>query len=146
MHVLVSLLAVVALFLAVLVGVGVVLRVLDWARSPVPFRIPTTCGQQKSLRWIEQSKVENPSTTLGVMARMALDVLCFRSLFRNTRAQLQDGRLAYASSKWLWAAGLAFHWSFLVILLRHLRFFAEPVPRFVLALTTLAGFFLVGLP
>jgi nitrate reductase gamma subunit len=169
MGVLVSFLAVVALFLAVLVGVdvlgwrwlfgaaipyaaaavfavGVVLKVLDWARSPVPFSIPTTCGQQKSLPWIEQAKVENPSTTLGVIARMALEVLCFRSLFRNTRAQLQDGRLAYASSKWLWAAGLAFHWSFLVILLRHLRFFAEPVPRFVLALTTLDGFFLVGLP
>lgn len=169
MHVLVSLLAVVALFLAVLVGVdvlgwrwlfgaaipyaaaavfavGVVLRVLDWARSPVPFRIPTTCGQQKSLSWIRQSKVENPSTTLGVVARMALEVLCFRSLFRNSRTELRDGRLTYASSKWLWAAGLAFHWSFLIILLRHLRFFAEPVPRAVLALARLDGFFMVGLP
>ena len=29
--------------------VGVVARVLGWARVPVPFRIPTTCGQQKSL-------------------------------------------------------------------------------------------------
>jgi len=169
MHVLVSLLAVAALFLAVLVGVdvlgwrwlfgvaipyaaaavflvGVVLRVLSWARSPVPFAIPTTCGQQKSLSWIRQSKVENPSTTLGVVARMALEVLCFRSLFRNTRAELSDGRLTYSSTKWLWAAGLAFHWSLLVVLLRHLRFFTEPVPRFVLALTTLDGFFQVGLP
>ncbi|HET6922478.1 MAG TPA: sulfate reduction electron transfer complex DsrMKJOP subunit DsrM, partial [Anaeromyxobacteraceae bacterium] len=169
MGLLVSFLAVVALFLAVLTGVGglglrwlfgvaipyaaaavfvvgVVLRVLDWARSPVPFRIPTTCGQQKSLPWIRPSPVENPSTTAGVVARMAMEVLCFRSLFRNTRVQLQDGRLAYASTKWLWAAGLAFHWSFLVILLRHLRFFAEPVPGFVLALTRLDGFFQVGLP
>ncbi len=169
MGVLVSLLAVVALVLMALVGVdglgwrwlfgvvvpyaaaavfvvGVVLRVLGWARSPVPFRIPTTCGQQKSLPWIRQSKVENPSTTAGVVARMALEVLCFRSLFRNTRVQLQDGRLTYGSTKWLWAAGLAFHWSFLVILLRHLRFFAEPVPGFVLLLTRLDGFFQVGLP
>ena len=169
MGVLVSLLAVVALLLAALVGVdglglrwlfgvaipyaaagvfavGVVLRVLDWARSPVPFSIPTTCGQQKSLSWIRPSRVENPSSALGVVARMALEVLCFRSLFRNTRVTLQDGRLTYASSKWLWAAGLAFHWSFLVILLRHLRFFTEPVPRFVLALVTLDGFFQVGLP
>ena len=169
MGVLVSLLAVVALVLAALVGVdglgwrwlfgvavpyaaaavfvvGVVLRVLGWARSPVPFRIPTTCGQQKSLPWIKQSKVENPSTAAGVVARMALEVLCFRSLFRNTKVQLQDGRLTYGSTKWLWAAGLAFHWSFLVILLRHLRFFAEPVPGFVLVLTRLDGFFQVGLP
>jgi len=131
---------------AAVFGVGVVVRVLSWARSPVPFRIPTTCGQQKSLSWIRQSKLENPSSTLGVVGRMALEVLCFRSLFRNTRTEIQDGRLVYSSSKWLWAAGLAFHWSFLVVLLRHLRFFMEPVPRFVLALTTLDGFFQVGLP
>jgi nitrate reductase gamma subunit len=169
MGILVSLLAVVALFLVVLVGVdglgwrwlfgaaipyaaaalfagGVVAKVLGWARSPVPFRIPTTCGQQKSLSWIKQSKIENPSTTLGVIVRMALEVLCFRSLFRNTKTQLRDGRLSYVSEKWLWAAGLAFHYSFLIILLRHLRFFTEPVPKFVLALAKVDGFFLIGLP
>ena len=169
MGILLSLVAVVALFLIALVGVdalglrwlfgavvpyaaaalflaGVVTKVVGWARSPVPFRIPTTCGQQKSLPWIKQAKIENPSTTLGVVARMALEVLAFRSLFRNTTANLRDGRLTYASSKWLWAAGLAFHWSFLVIVLRHLRFFTEPIPGFVLALTTLDGFFQVGLP
>ncbi|MDP7077942.1 MAG: menaquinol oxidoreductase, partial [Desulfobacterales bacterium] len=31
---------------------GFIYRVLNWARSPVPFRIPSTCGQQKSLSWI----------------------------------------------------------------------------------------------
>ncbi len=169
MKILVSALAVVALFLAVLVGVeglhlkwlfgvavpyaasalflgGVVARVLGWARSPVPFRIPTTCGQQKSLSWIKQAKIENPSTTTGVVIRMALEVLCFRSLFRNTKTQLRDGRLSYASDKLLWAVGLAFHYSFLVIVLRHLRFFTEPVPGFVLAIARLDGFFQVGLP
>ncbi len=39
---------------------GIVFRVLKWARSPVPFRIPTTAGQQKSLPWITQSKLDNP--------------------------------------------------------------------------------------
>jgi len=169
MGILVSFLAVVGLFLAVLVGVdglgwrwlfgaavpyaaaalfvgGVVAKVLGWARSPVPFRIPTTCGQQKSLSWIKQSKIENPSTTLGVVGRMALEVLCFRSLFRNTTAQVRDGHLSYASNKWLWAGGLAFHYAFLVVLLRHLRFFAEPVPGFVLALARIDGFLLIGLP
>src|SRR5512144_3093540 len=126
--------------------VGVVLRVVGWARSPVPFRIPTTGGQQKSLPWIRQARVENPSTTAGVVARMALEVLCFRSLFRNTRTELHDGRLSYPSTKWLWAFGLAFHWSMLVVVLRHLRLFAEPVPGLVVALARLDGFLQVGVP
>ncbi len=125
---------------------GFVAKVLGWARSPVPFRIPTTCGQQKSLPWIAQSRIENPSTTAGVVARMALEILCFRSLFRNTRTRIRDGRLTYESSKWLWAAGLAFHYGLLLVLVRHLRFFVEPVPRFVLALAKVDGFLLVGLP
>ena len=33
--------------------VGIVYRVLQWARIPVPFRIPTTCGQGKSFPWIK---------------------------------------------------------------------------------------------
>src|SRR5512132_2431147 len=79
---------------AALFVVGVVAKVLSWARSPVPFRIPTTCGQQKSLPWIRQAKIENPSTTTGVIVRMALEVLCFRSLFRNTKTELHEGRLS----------------------------------------------------
>jgi nitrate reductase gamma subunit len=126
--------------------VGVVARVVDWARSPVPFRIPTTCGQQKSLPWIRQAKIENPSTTAGVVARMALEVLAFRSLFRNTTTEVRDGRLAYASNKWLWVAALAFHYAFGVVVLRHLRFFLEPIPAFVLGLAAADGFFQVGLP
>src|SRR5574337_672324 len=86
---------------------GMIYRILLWGSSPVPFRIPTTCGQQKSLPWIKQSKLENPSRALGVVVRMALEVLVFRSLFRNTRTEIHDGRLSYASTKWLWAAGLA---------------------------------------
>ena len=85
-----SLLAVTALFLIAYVGVevaglealfgivipyaafvvfiaGFVYRIVDWARAPAPFRIPSTCGQQKSLPWIKQSYVENPSTMLGAL-------------------------------------------------------------------------------
>ena len=65
--------------------VGFVLKVLKWARSPVPFRIPTTGGQQKSLPWIDHAKLDNPSSTLGVIGRMLLEVFLFRSLFRNLR-------------------------------------------------------------
>lgn len=127
--------------------IGVVYRVLVWARSAVPFRITTTCGQQKSLGWIKPSKLDNPSSTMGTLARMALEILCFRSLFRNTKADLKEGpRLVYGSSKWLWLGALAFHYSFLVIFIRHFRFFAEPVPNWVLTLHNLDGFFQVGLP
>ena len=66
---------------------GLIVRVIGWSRSPVPFRIPTTAGQQKSLPWIKQSKIDNPSTTLGVIVSMVFEVLTFRSLFRNTRMQ-----------------------------------------------------------
>jgi hypothetical protein len=45
---------------------GILYRVLKWAVIPVPFRIPTTAGQQKSHSWIKQNKIENPSSALGV--------------------------------------------------------------------------------
>jgi len=47
--------------LAIFVG-GFVYRVLQWAKVPVPFHIPTTCGQQKSLPWIKDSPIESPAT------------------------------------------------------------------------------------
>jgi nitrate reductase gamma subunit len=126
---------------------GVIAKVLSWARSPVPFHIPTTCGQQKSLSWIRASYIDSPHTTLGVLARMALEVLCFRSLFGNTKVALRPGpRVIYGSNKWLWAAAMLFHWCMLVVLLRHLRFFTEPVPALVVAITSVDGFFQVGLP
>ena len=127
--------------------VGIIYRVLFWAARPVPFRIPTTGGQQKSFPWIKQNKIDNPSTALGVFIRMAFEVLLFRSLFRNVRSELRSGpKLAYASSKWLWVAALAFHYSFLIILLRHLRLFTEPVVPVVKTLETLDAFFQVGAP
>lgn len=53
-------------------AIGLIVRVLRWARSPVPFRITTTCGQEKSLPWIKQNKLDNPSSALGTLGRMAL--------------------------------------------------------------------------
>jgi nitrate reductase gamma subunit len=127
--------------------VFMIVRVLKWGSSPVPFRIPTTCGQQKSLPWIKQSKLENPSGMLGVLGRMALEVLFFRSLFRNLKTQLgEDKKLSYGEAKWLWAAGLAFHWSFLIILIRHLRFFTEKVPMPVTLVESLDSFLQIGTP
>ena len=131
----------------VLFLVGFVYRVVKWALIPVPFRIPTTCGQQKTLPWISSSRFDNPHNAFGVFVRMALEVLFFRSLFRNTKAEIRPGGNAvYGPDKWLWLAGMAFHWSFLIILLRHLRFFTEPVPGFVLGLQAVDGFFEIGVP
>lgn len=169
MNILLSLVTVVALLLLAILGVelmslqfligvvlpyaaiviflgGMIYRVVDWARSPVPFRIPTTCGQEKSLPWIKSSRLDNPHDAVGVIGRMALEVLAFRSLFRNTRLELKEGRAVYGPDKWLWLGALAFHYSFLVVFLRHLRFFTEPVPSFTLFLQAVDGFFQVGVP
>jgi nitrate reductase gamma subunit len=132
--------------LALFVG-GLIYRVLSWANVPVPFRIPTTSGQQKSLAWIRQEKLENPHNTLTVIGRMALEILFFRSLLKNTKTDLVEGnRLVYATDLGLWLAGLAMHWSLLIILIRHLRLFTNPVPFFVTFLERTDGFMEIGLP
>ena len=132
----------IVLFLA-----GLVFRVLKWAGAPVPFRIPTVCGQQKSLPWIKQSRLESPASGLQVVGRMALEVLLFRSLFRNTRVELTPTqRVVHQSDKWLWAGALLFHWCLLVVLLRHLRYFLEPTPVLVQYLEHLDGFFQLTAP
>jgi nitrate reductase gamma subunit len=131
--------------LAVFVA-GVCYRVLRWAWTPVPFRIPTSCGQQKSLPWIRASSVDNPSTGWGVLARMSLEVLAFRSLFRNNQARLDKNRLVIGENKYLWLGAIAFHWSLLMVFLRHLRLLLEPVPAFVLGLQRLDGFFQITTP
>jgi nitrate reductase gamma subunit len=122
--------------------VGFARRVMGWARSAVPFRITTTAGQQSSLPWIQPAKIDNPSSTFGVIVRMFLEIVMFRSLFRNTRMKLNgDGKLSYQLELFLWIGALAFHYAFLTVSIRHLRFFAEPVPLFVTLLEQVDGFF-----
>ena len=135
-------------YAAILVFIaGLVYKVIHWAKSPVPFRIPTTCGQEKSLPWIKNDPVDNPHSTLGVIGRMALEVLFFRSLFRNTKMEIKPGpKVVYGESVYLWAAALAFHWSFLIVFIRHFRFFTEPVPQFIHAMQYVDGFLQIGVP
>jgi nitrate reductase gamma subunit len=139
-------------YMAALIFVeGVVYQVIKWARSPVPFRIPTTGGQGRTLPWIERDlgeKLDNPSDRPHLIGRMALEVLAFRSLFRNLRTELvkdpenpEGTRLIHWSYKWLWLGAIAFHYAFLVVLLRHLRFFTEPVLFPINLLTEVDGFF-----
>lgn len=126
--------------------VGIAWRVWQWAASPVPYRIPTTCGQQRSLPWIRTAPFDNPDT--GVMAglRVAIEALTFRSLLRNSRARVSAGRLQFSEARLLWLASLALHWSLLVIVLRHLRFVLQPTPFFVAPLDAFDGFLRIGAP
>lgn len=134
------------LAIAVFLG-GFVYRVVQWAKSPVPFPIQTTCGQAKSLDFIKHNKLEAPHTTAQVVARMALEILTFRSLFRNTHAEMVKGpRITYESSKWLWLFALIFHYSFFLIVIRHFRLFLNPVPEWIFWLESLDGLFQVGAP
>ena len=127
--------------------VGFFLRMMDWARSAVPFRIPTTTGQAKSLPWIKHSAIDNPFKTSGVVVRMFFEVVTFRSLFRNTRMRANpDGRISYDIELWLWLFALAFHYTFLVVLLRHARFFLEPLPLPFEVLENIDTFIQVGHP
>jgi nitrate reductase gamma subunit len=82
---------------AVLV-VGVALKIRGYLRTPAPLKIPTTPA---------------PTTNGGVALRLAREVVLFESLFR--------------SSKWTWIFGWTFHAALLLVLLRHVRYFQQPV-------------------
>jgi nitrate reductase gamma subunit len=81
-----------------LLVVGLTRKIVDYARTPAPLKIPTTPA---------------PLTSTGVGLRVAREVVFFESLFR--------------SSKWTWLFGWAFHAALLLVLLRHLRYFQQPV-------------------
>ena len=128
---------------------GFAYKVMGWASSAVPFRIPTTCGQQKSLPWIKQNTIDNPDTSAGVFMRMILEIFLFRSLFRNTKAAFHrnaSNKLSYSWEIFLWVGALAFHYSFLVVVLRHFRFFSAPVPSCLKFLESIDGIVQLGLP
>ena len=82
---------------AVLVA-GLVRKVVQYARTPAPLKIPTTPA---------------PVTRTGVAARLVREVVLFESLFK--------------ASKWTWLFGWIFHAALLVVLVGHLRYFTEPV-------------------
>ena len=127
--------------------VGFVYRVVVWGRAPVPFNITTVAGQQSSLSWIRHSPLDSPRNGREALLRLFLDVVLFRSLFRNTRVRRGAGQWpVYVSERLLWAASLAFHYSLLVVLLRHLRFFFEPPPALLAMLERWDGFFQLTTP
>jgi len=97
---------------------GVALKIRQYARTPAPLKIPTTPA---------------PTRTGGVVLRMTREVVFFESLFK--------------SSKWTWIFGWMFHAALLLVLLRHVRYFQEPVWTpivFVQFFGTYAGFAMVA--
>jgi len=105
-------------FAAALLIVGVAYRVWEYARVPAPLKIPTTPA---------------PTTRSGVVFRMAREVVIFESLFK--------------SNKWIWLFGWIFHVGLAVVLLRHFRYFIEPVWSwvvFVQPFGVYAGFAMVA--
>jgi len=99
---------------------GVANKVRIYAKTPAPLKIPTTPA---------------PVTQGGVVLRMFQEVFFFKSLFR--------------SDKLLWALGMLFHYTMLIIVLRHFRYVLDPVwgvIQFVQPFGIYAGFlFVLGL-
>ncbi len=73
-------------------------KIWQYAKTPAPLKIPTTPA---------------PTTRSGVVFRMVKELTIFESLFK--------------SSKWTWLFGWMFHFGLLLVLLRHLRYFTDPV-------------------
>jgi nitrate reductase gamma subunit len=85
-------------FAAIVLLAGVTFKVVQYARTPAPLKIPTTPA---------------PTTRSGVVLRMTREVVLFESLFRG--------------NKWTWIFGWIFHFGLFLVTLRHLRYFIEPV-------------------
>lgn len=113
--------------------IGVIYRIIEWAKSPVPLKIPTTAGQEFSplpfIRRTVYDMVDCPQTKLGTVIRMFFEVFLMRSLFRNVRYYYDKNE--HVDTRWLWFFAMAFHYSLLVILIRHMRFFTNPVPDII---------------
>ena len=78
--------------------VGLILKIRRYHQTPAPLKIPTTPA---------------PTSRSGVALRLTREVVFFQSLFK--------------SSKWTWFFGWTFHVSLALVLVRHLRYFQEPV-------------------
>jgi nitrate reductase gamma subunit len=89
-------------FATLLFVVGVLYRISTYARTPAPLKIPTTPA---------------PITKGGVVLRMTREVVFFESLFK--------------SNLWIWGLGMLFHASLALVIMRHLRYFIEPVWEWV---------------
>ncbi len=118
---------------AVFLG-GIIYRVVRWAQVAGAVPDPDHLRAAKSLPWIRNNELESPSGLLGRHRAdgprgPVLPVAVPQHAGSSCSPTRQ--KVNYIADKYLWAAALAFHWAILIILLRHLRFFVEPVPAWV---------------
>ncbi|MCB1751891.1 MAG: respiratory nitrate reductase subunit gamma [Gammaproteobacteria bacterium] len=83
---------------ALVMVTGLARKIIQYAKTPAPLKIPTTPA---------------PVNRTGVVLRLFREVVFFESLFKGT--------------KWTWLFGWMFHLGLLLVLLRHLRYFTDPV-------------------
>jgi len=77
---------------------GLAHKIYQYAKTPAPLKVPT---------------MPAPLTQRGVVLRLLSEVILFSSLFR--------------ANKWIWLFGMLFHSALWLVLMRHLRYFTEPV-------------------
>lgn len=102
---------------AAVFALGFAGKFVSWLAVPNPLKIPTGPA---------------PTTRTGTLLRVASEIIFFRSLSKADAG--------------LWFGGFVFHLSFLIIVLRHLRYFIYPVPEWVVSMSqpgVYAGFALV---
>jgi nitrate reductase gamma subunit len=105
-------------------------KLVRWMRAPIPFHVPLTTGQQRSLSTLPRRRFDSPHSPCETFGRAVLDLLCFRPLARATPSATHlSPELAHGLGRWLWLGAMAFHLSLAVVLLGHVRLFAEPVPK-----------------
>ena len=88
---------------AAIIVIGLAVKLRQYATTPAPLRIPITPA---------------PTTRAGVFRRMLCEVTLFSSLFK--------------ANKWIWLFGWIMHAAMLFVLLRHLRYFTDPVWTWVI--------------
>ena len=97
---------------------GLAVRIRQYAGTPAPLKIPTTPA---------------PTTRGGVALRLVREVVLFESLFKATL--------------WTWLFGWVFHAALALVLLRHLRYFVDPVwgwVAFIQPFGVYAGFAMIA--
>lgn len=122
-------------------GAGFAARLFALARTPLPYAIPLSGGQAGT--------PHAPESIPRLVARVLREVCGFASLLRHARATVdpeRTPRLGFTPTPWLWAAALLFHYSLLVVMLRHVRLWLDPHPAWIAWLHRLDTPFDTGTP
>ncbi|KLU64471.1 hypothetical protein DEAC_c36730 [Desulfosporosinus acididurans] len=142
-----SLLVVLALTFIAWFGVGVLkLYAVFGIGIPYLALIIFAIGFTNRLLQLEQNNPENSPGTKKLTARRLLELLYFRSFFGNIKMKRQESKEESGPSNWFWAGVYIFFGALLIILIRHLRLFLNPVPSFIQGLETIDSFLTIGFP